>query len=140
MAAYLATWNARPFVLGSSDCVTFTATWVDREIGTDYMQRVRTEFNYTSTLGALRTINGAGSFQALAEQMLGCPGTCAELLTTAPFELGDIALYLNGVGVQTFGVLGEKMIYGPDRWGVSASRLDRLTHYWRLSELRREMH
>ncbi len=128
---HLSMWRERPFEFGKTDCVTFTTSWVDRELGTSFGDRIRSELKYSSHLGALRMISRRGGYQSLVEKFCG-EGSAPQ----HGWETGDVALFINGYHDMTLGLLGEQLVYCPDDDGLSALSVERLVLVWRLSCLK----
>ena len=125
--AHLALWRERPYALGKSDCVTFVCEWVDTVLGTDYMARVRTRLDYADNIGVLSAIKMPGGYEALVRAFCGDPAH-----PDAAWERGDIALFLTGKGEVALGLLGEHLVYAPDRDGLAAVDCARVLKFWRL--------
>ena len=125
--AHLALWRERCYALGSSDCVTFVCEWVDKTLGTDYMARVRTRLDYADNIGVLSAIKQPGGYEALVHAF------CGEAAhPDSAWQVGDIALFRTGEGVVALGLLGERLIYAPDRDGLAAVDCSRVLKFWRL--------
>ena len=128
---HLNTWRKRAYALGTVDCVSFVCGWVDATCGTDYMARVRTRLDYADNLGVLSAIKVPGGYEALVRAFCGNPAHGDEA-----WSVGDIALFLNGNGEVALGLLGERVVYAPDRDGLTAVDCRRVLKFWRLSCLK----
>lgn len=130
---HLGHWRDRGYELGTVDCVNFTCSWVDNELGTSYLSQVREQIKYSVDLGILRTINKNGGYRKLVEQYCG-PGISRD----ETWEVGDVALFTNGYGVEALGLLGERLVYAPDDTGLVAFDSYRVITFWRLSCLKQQ--
>lgn len=130
LSRHIADWQDRQFLLGESDCVTFTCRWVDAQRGSNYLERVRKEHQYASTFTALRIINNPQGYEKLVQEITGCRGDHAP---HAVPEVGDVVLYANEVDGATLGIAGSRLVYSPGKYGVVASDICRVTHSWSLS-------
>lgn len=132
LQSHLRIWMRRPFALGRADCVTFTCEWVDSQLGTDYLSRVRSELQYTTQLGALRTIQRAGGYESLVARYVGRPAR-----SDAQFQLGDIAIFKHqDMPCTALGVIADQLVYAPSEHGIVGVGTTFCECYWRLDECR----
>jgi len=117
-------------VLGTADCFTFTAEWVDAQLGTTFLRDAGEELRYTTQLGALRLIGQAGGYEALVTRFTRVAGR-----REGEFALGDIATFSNAQGYTTLGVLGERLVYAPSVDGLTATDVRLADCFWRLEDL-----
>lgn len=127
---HLRRWMTKPFQLGIIDCVTFTCEWVDSQLGTAYLERVRRELAYTTQLAALRVISQRGGYESLVTEY-----TRVEAQREGEFTVGDIALFSNVLGQTTLGILGERLVYAPGEEGLTATDVALADCFWRLEAL-----
>jgi hypothetical protein len=130
-ASHLAAWRGRPYALGAVDCVSFVCEWVDATCETDYMARVRTRLDYADNIGVLSAIKTPGGYEALVRAFCGNPAHGDDAWT-----VGDVALFVNGSNEVALGLLGERVVYAPDRDGLTAVDCSRVLKFWKLSCLK----
>lgn len=131
--SYILEWRDRQFKLGEVDCVVFTCSWVDSQLGTDYLSIVRREIPYTTKASVLRVISRDGGYEALVRKHTG-----VDPVVTGKFEPGDIALFQNVFGETTLGVLGQRLVYSTGPEGLVATDSMKIDCFWRLEDLCRK--
>jgi len=129
LRAYWEQWRGSRFVFGRADCAWFVARWLDRELHAEptFESRMRTDFTYTTKLGALRTLENGGGYEAIVTRYLGEPREEWELPA-----VGDVALFENLDGAETLGVMCGAVIVAPAQEGVAAVGAERLLACWAL--------
>jgi len=125
---HLQLWLDRPYTLGSTDCVSFVCEWVDAVNKTDYMARVHKRLEYKNNAGVLSAIKMPGGYEALVRAFCGDPAHGDE-----DWSVGDIALFRTKENEVALGLLGEQLVYAPDRDGLAAVDCSRILKFWRLS-------
>lgn len=129
--AHLDAWRQRPYSLGTVDCVSFVCDWVDAALGTGYTARVRERLDYADNRAVLSAIKIPGGYEALVRAFCGEPAHADDA-----WSVGDVALFVNGNGEVALGLLGERVVYAPDRHGLTAVDCSRVLKFWKLSCLK----
>jgi hypothetical protein len=121
-----------PFAYGSHDCGTFTAGWVDMELGTDYTGTVQGIIKRQSLRKVLGTVRNPGGYRALVEHLTGQNA----IVTDTDWHAGDIAIFMQDERVETLGVTSKRLIHAPGVHGLVSFDASRIICYWRLEWLK----
>jgi len=119
---YFAECRNRPFVWGEHDCVTFVATCLDLQHGTNYRHIVRSRFQCF----------GAGDYARLTKriplservtEIMGEPVSADKL------KDGDLALISNG-RLPSLGIVIWPVVFSPSDEGLLPVTFDRVIRGW----------
>jgi hypothetical protein len=93
LAPFLAEAMRAPHAFGQWDCAMLLANWAERLTGRDPAAELRGR--YRTRLGWMRIVKRAGGLDTLVGRIAVAAGVVP---AEAPFEDGDIAVILTGVG------------------------------------------
>ena len=128
--AFSARWSRRhrTFAPGANDCALYCATWVDENNGTQYVQRIQSD--WSGPRAVLQTMAEPGAFRRAIISLVGEP--TAEV---GEERAGDVVLILNNENADTLAIAGASDFaygIGPHGGYAGINRRDRVLAVWRL--------
>lgn len=105
LSRFVASWAARPFAYGHTDCVTFAAAWLQRM---GYTEPLKGLPEWDSALSAARAFRALGGFDSAIESRMAALG-CPRIPITFAMR-GDIVLVKASERTRALGVCDGRTV------------------------------